>query len=919
MIGEGAGPRTDPHWERLQDLFLRASDLPENERDAFVARECGGDDRLRTELLELLIADAKDASGSLLTHALGAAIEATTRDHRKALVGRILSNYRLASVLGHGGTGTVYLAERADRQYSAQVAIKVVDSLTPYGALGLRFRAERQILAGLNHSNIARLLDAGETQEGQPYLVMEYVHGEALDRYCDRKNLSLQERLRLFLQICNAVQYAHQNLVVHRDLKPANILVTEDGTPKLLDFGIAKLLDTDEAASALALTRMNDRLLTPEYASPEQILGRPVTTSSDVYALGVILYELMTGMRPYTVSASASQLELERSICVSDPLRPSAAVVRVVESASMQISEIAAIAAARELTSEKLARRLAGDLDAIVMRALRKEPEHRYGSVEQLAGDIRRYLQREPVIARQGNWVYYSQRFVRRHAFGVAASTAFVLFTLAFAVVTSIQAQRIATERDRAEQESQRAETVSDFMLDVFSASDPFERPGEEVTAKQLLDAAGARIHGDLSQQPEVRARLLEAIGRAYRRQHLNDRAIEHLQEARDLRRQISGGGDEKTVAVLSELAIALRQSGDLSAAERILAEAVELSSHSGSQHSLAHADLLLNLGRMQLQAGDPNGAQKYFEQSLELNMQLLGPRHPEVASVLTELSAIFLWQDNARSAEQAAREAVQIYRASLPRLHPDRVVAESRLAETLQLQNRLDEAEPLFMAALRDQQILYGENSRQAAYVLDSLASIKRSQGLFPEAEKFARQAVDAQKASLGDGHYMTAYFRTSLASVLLQRQQHSEAEDQLRHALKVYEKTLPPDHQYIAASEHLLGELLLATNRFADAEAVLTAAVNRWKRTDAAPWRSARSASSLGEALHRQGRTREAEKYLVEGYRTLVADAGADADARSRARERLTRFYTSLGRKEKLNDVVTQTARDGEKYGVR
>src|SRR5690606_868068 len=267
-----------------------------------------------------------------LTHALGAAIDATTRDRRKALVGRIIGNYKLVSILGHGGTGTVYLGERADRQYSAQVAVKIVDTAPIHGELGLRFRAERQILASLNHANISRLLDAGETPDGQPYLVMEYVHGEPVDRYCDRHQLDLTARLKLFLEICNAVQYAHQNLIVHRDLKPANILVTAEGSPKLLDFGIAKLLDSGDKAAMLALTRMNDRLLTPEYASPEQILGRQVTTASDVYALGVVLYELLTGLRPYTVPSSASQLELERSICISDPQRPSTAVKKAVES-----------------------------------------------------------------------------------------------------------------------------------------------------------------------------------------------------------------------------------------------------------------------------------------------------------------------------------------------------------------------------------------------------------------------------------------------------------------------------------------------------------------------------------------------------------------------------------------------------------
>ena len=466
MSASDTGRSSGDRWERLQELFSRAVELPGAERPAFVARETAGDTELRTELLELLACDnGGGARTGPLTLALGAALDTTTRDRRKALVGRVLGNYKLVSVLGHGGTGTVYLGERADRQYSAQVAVKIVDSGTMQGELGLRFRAERQILASLNHANIARLIDAGETEEGNPYLVMEYVHGEPLDRYCDRQQLGVRERLQLFLDICSAVQYAHQNLVVHRDLKPANILVTAEGAPKLLDFGIAKLLDAgDAAAAAMALTRMNDRLLTPEYASPEQILGRPVTTASDVYALGVVLYELLTGLRPYTVPASASQLELERSICITDPLRPSGAVKRARESGPLEgQSEMLAVAAARKLTPDRLQKRLVGDIDAIVMRALRKEPQHRYNSIEQLASDIRRYLTREPVQARQGNWLYYSQRFIRRHAFGVTAGVAFVVFLVTFGIVATIQAQRIAAERDRVKLENARAEKVVDL------------------------------------------------------------------------------------------------------------------------------------------------------------------------------------------------------------------------------------------------------------------------------------------------------------------------------------------------------------------------------------------------------------------------------------------------------------------------
>jgi eukaryotic-like serine/threonine-protein kinase len=911
-----AGNTTEARWARLQEIFSRALDLPEAERASFVENECGADSQLRDEIKDLLAADSVDAANNLLTNALGAAIDATSRDRRKALVGRVLGNYRLVSVLGHGGTGTVYLAERADRQYSAQVAIKIVDSGSLHVDLGLRFRAERQILASLNHANIARLLDAGETPEGQPFLVMEYVHGEPLDRFCDQRQLDLHARLRLFLEICNAVQYAHQNLVVHRDLKPANILVTVEGAPKLLDFGIAKLLDSGEAAAVLALTRMNDRLLTPEYASPEQILGRPVTTASDVYALGVVLYELLTGLRPYTVPASASQLELERSICVTDPVRPSAAVRRFMGSPALgEHADIGVLAAARGVTPEKLARRLSGDIDAIVMRALRKEPERRYASVEQFAADLRRYLAREPVGARQGNWIYYSQRFARRHAFGVSAGAAFFVFVIAFGVAMSIQTQRIAAERDRATQENAIAERVSEFMLSIFGASDPFESHGKVVTARQLLDQAGRNIRGDVSQPPEVRARLLEAIGRAYNRQNEYALAVSFLEQGLHIRNQMEEPDGAQIASMMSELSNAQRLLGDLPAAEKTLRAALDLTKQHRNERSLTYAMLLSNLGRGELQVGNISAAHRYLEESLALNKALRDPRDPEIAVLLLLLSSVYLWSDDLPAAERASRAAVDIFREQVAEMHPDRVQAELRLAEVLLAQDRADEADPLFQKSLEAHRTLYGSNSRQEADVLDSLASVRRAQGSLAEAEGYSRRALASMRAALGDEHFMTGYFSAALGSHLLRSRKFEEAERLVQQSLKIYEKTLPADHQYVAASEHVLGEIYLESGRYSAAEATLTAAMNRWKRTKSAEWRAARSQSALGEVLFRTGRAQEAERNLRDSYAVLAADMSAERDARIKAQQRMERFYTVRGEKNKLKDLMLDAALASDK----
>jgi serine/threonine protein kinase/tetratricopeptide (TPR) repeat protein len=904
------GKIVDDRWERLQDLFSRAVELPENEREAFVAGETGNDKDLRDELLELLACDTGRSTGPL-THALGAAIDATTRDRRKALVGRIVGNYKLVSILGHGGTGTVYLGERADRQYSAQVAVKIVDNATIHGDLGMRFRAERQILASLNHANIARLLDAGETGDGQPYLVMEYVHGEPVDRYCDRQQLDLNERLKLFLEVCNAVQYAHQNLIVHRDLKPANILVTAEGSPKLLDFGIAKLLDTGEAQAMIALTRMNDRLLTPEYASPEQILGRQVTTASDVYALGVVLYELLTGLRPYTVPTSASQLELERSICISDPQRPSTSVKRSIDYEPREgESSIAAIALARSSSPDRLHKRLLGDIDSIVMRALRKEPQHRYGSVEQLAADVRRYLSREPVVARQGNWLYYSQRFVRRHTFGVTAGGLFILVIIGFAIAMSIQAQRIAAERDKAENESQSAQAVSDFMIGVFSAADPYDTLGKEKTARQLLEESGKQVRGDKGMRPEVRARLLASIGRAFRRSGDPERSLSFLEDAVHLRRQMPNGGGLAAAEDMSELAVTLRTLGDFDASSKVIREAMALCEQIDQRKTPTYATLLMNRGRLEQQLGDTVGARRSYEQSLALNRLVRGPNDHEVAVVLLELSLVFMWMDDTPAVERAARQAVDIFRLTAPDLHPDRVLAETRLGEALLMQNRVDEASVLFERSLDNQRVLFGTNSRQVAEVLDSLSQIRRAQGQLAESEQFAAEALSSMVNAMGAEHGYTPYFRTAYAAVLMRRGKYPEAEKELRHSLDTLAKTRPADHQYVCSAEHLLGEVLLETNRLTDAEAMLTAAMNRWKRTDAPAWRSARSASALGEVLYRQGRMREAETYLTRSYTELAADDSADRDVRIKARQRVERFYINSGQREKLNELMLATS---------
>jgi tetratricopeptide (TPR) repeat protein len=543
------------------------------------------------------------------------------------------------------------------------------------------------------------------------------------------------------------------------------------------------------------------------------------------------------------------------------------------------------------------------------MRALRKEPQHRYSSIEQFAADIRRYLWREPVSARQGNWLYYSQRFVRRHAFGVSAGGAFVVFVIAFAVSMSVQRQTIAEQRDRAEQEGERAERVSNFMLDVFKAADPLENTGREITARELLDQAARSIQGDLDEQPESRARLLEAIGRAYHHKGNFERAIPYLEDSLRLRKQAKSPALSATGSTLTELASALRKAGRIDESDRRLREAMEISRLARDDHSMAYARLLINIGRLEIDQGRPEEAEKHLATALQLTKELRGPADTEVAATLSDISVAQSWRDNLDAAERSAQEAVAIYERSTNLLHPDRIMADIRLGEVYFQRGRITEAGALYERALSAQKLLYGESSSRVADTLDSLARVRLAQNRVAEAEKLTREALAAYIASRGPEHYGTAYLQSSLAQILTKQGEYAEAEELLRKALDVFAKTLQGDHQYVASSEYLLGEVLLATNRLESAEAVLLASRSRFQRSGAPEWRAARSASALGEAIYRQGRAAEAERFLLEGYRSVNGSIGADPDAKAKARERIARYYTDRGQRHKLDELSLAT----------
>src|SRR5580698_4564760 len=564
-------------WHQIRAVFEQVADIDGVDRAAHLDRFCGDDSDLRSSVQSLLARDG--GKDDPLLHAVGAAAESLLEDHRDRLLGTRVGPYRVVSILGHGGMSVVYRGERDDSQYTQVVAIKVLQHATVHPRLRSRLHSERHILATLDHGSIARLIDSGDLEDGTPYLVMEYVDGECVDSYCDSRTLFIRERLELFISVCAAVHYAHRNLVVHRDIKASNIFVTGEGVPKLLDFGIAKLLAPESLSHTLPVTRLQERILTPENAAPEQVLGRPITTATDTYALGVLLYQLLTGRSPYRLM-SYSQLQLERAICMDDPMRPSQIVVSKLS--GEKDADRSRTSDRRGLSPQRLRGRLSGDLDAIIAMAMRKEPDRRYPSVEAFADDVNRHLLGQPVRARQGDWRYNTSKFMRRHFWAVAGVLAAFVGLALFAGVTLWQNHRIELARDATAQERDRAQQVSAFLVDVFSQADPFKAQGHEATARELLDRGAEKVSGNLSLQPEVRAQLLESIGLAYRRQGLSERAIPLFEQAVAIRRQERPVDRSKLAAALANLARALTDAGHLISAEGDLQQAVSLSEGAG-------------------------------------------------------------------------------------------------------------------------------------------------------------------------------------------------------------------------------------------------------------------------------------------------------------------------------------------------
>ncbi len=877
-------------WEEVEALFGNALEKDPSERETFV-RSAARIPEIATEVLALLEA-----------HERKSPFDGLDRPTR-------LGPWEIQSEIGRGGMGTVYRVRRADGQFEQEAAVKILSAHIRDRGGEARFLAERQLLAGLQHPCIARLLDGGLSEEGLPYFVMEYVPGLPIHEYCRKARLGVDEILDLFVQVCGAVQYAHQNLIVHRDLKPSNILVTAAGEPKLLDFGIAKLLD-DAAGADADLTRFGARPLTPGYAAPEQLGGAPVTTSTDVYQLGVLLHEILVGRKPtggdgWTTGSSADRAS------TGFPALPSRLVLSAEPRGDVAASEGGDTGApARIEDARRRSRRLRGDLDSILLKALRPEPDRRYGTAGELADDISRHRARRPVRARRDTLLYRASSFLRRNALPLIGTAGAFLLISGFALGMERQARITAVERDRAEE-------VIDLMVGLFRGSDPAVAQGSDVTVREILDVGAERVRSGLEGQGEVRATLLEVVAEVYGSIDLMDPAIDLMAEAvegyrsargpdspdlaRSVRRlamfQAQAGRFEEADTLLplawemalsttapgsteraraaNDIGYAWQVRGELDKAEPLLVEALALRMGGGTSTG-DPAATLVNLGWLRRARNDPDSAEVLFRKALALRRASGGGEELALASALEALARVLSDQGAFEAADSTVAEALAIRRALLPEGDLGIAALVSLEGNLLRRRGRPAEAEPLLREALEDRIEALGVDHFLVAEARNDLALAFQDQGNFQDALALLRRAWEGYRAWFGGDHSNTAVVETNLARLLMGLGQVEEAEERFAHALPTTRSAFP-EARWVLGDQVSLGFLRCRPETLPQALGGLRDARDALRPTggEAAPDEYLRAVNALASCLARHGSREEALSTVRE---SLEASGGRD-----------------------------------------
>lgn len=897
----------EARWTQISRLFATALDYTGSDRSSWLSRECAGDEALCAEVEALLVSDA--VNDGFLEPPTQANVKSLAVTEPPNAIGMRVGPYRLERRIGQGGMGAVYEARRVDGQFEQRVAIKLIRADLAGPEAARRFEQERRVLAMLAHPSIARLYDGGVAPDGRPYLVMEFIEGQPIDVFVQEHNLSLTARLDLIRRVCDAVHHAHQNLIVHRDLKPSNILVAADGTPKLIDFGIAKLLE-DAPPSQSTATR-GAAPLTPEYASPEQIRGEPITIATDVYALGVVLYETLTGRRAFAF-ASRRPRDIERAICESTPERPSTAVrlgARAAPAAAGS-SEVRPICAAR-----RLERLLAGELDNIVLMALRKEPARRYASAAALADDLRRYQRGQTVAAHPESLGYRLRTFVRRNRTVVSAA-GLIGCVLAASTATSArfawleQQQRNLAERRqvRAETEAGRARAVADFLINMLTAIEPANARDmdTELLRLVLFEAEGAL--DAIDQEPLVAAEIRQAIGNTYRTIGDLARAEPFLQTARAFYATTLGPNDPLTLQATGYLGALFRDQGRYDEAAprlRRVLDAARQREGSASDAALSAEEHLALLHRL---CGRFAEAEALYRHIAGAREAADGSRDPDTLRAKHNLAVLLRYADRLPEAQALHEQVLAARRDIFGDDHPATLRSMNSLAVVYRHQRRLDEAAALYAEVVAHQQAVLGPDHPETLQTRLNLAVLYRHMRDYDRAEALNRDIISALAARRGDAHPDTIKAMSNLAVLLITQERYDEAEGWLMRVAAAREAVLGAEHpdtlrtlEHIAYVQEQRGETK-------QAEELYRQALARFEHAQGPHDAGAlRIRNRLGVLLKRQGRFDEAREQYEATIAGRTARYGPDHRSTLLSRYNLAALCLAQGDLDAAEATIT------------
>jgi eukaryotic-like serine/threonine-protein kinase len=807
----------DPQrWLRASRHLDRALDLPPHERAACLAALRAEDPESAADV-EAMLAEhhVLSAEGFLDTSAPLHLPEVS-----RPLSGVTIGPYTLQSQIGHGGMGTVWSAVRSDGRFEGRAAVKLLNAALVGRAGEERFKREGTILARLTHPHIARLIDAGVTATGQPYLVLEHIDGQHIDRYCDERKLGIDDRIRLFLDVQSAVAHAHANLIVHRDLKPSNVLVTAGGQVKLLDFGIAKLLGQDDPniSSSTMLTMEGAHVLTPKYAAPEQVTGGRITTATDVYSLGVLLFELLSGVHP-TGLDTATPAEFVKAVADTEPLRLSTAATQAVDA-----SRAADLASRRATTPERLRKELRGDLETVLAKALKNNPTERYASLVEFADDLRRVLNNQPIGARPDTLKYRAVKFATRHRPMLAAAAAALVILVGLVAYYTVQ---LAAERDRARIQADKASKVSELLTQLLTGADPYRTPdAKEPTVQNLLDIGAEQVARDLNDQPELQAEMFTVIGRTYERMGVMAKALPLLERALAIGRRTLGPDHVRIAQSLNDLGVLYREEGQFDAAERLLTESLAMRRRLlGSQNNYV-AITLVELARSLNERGRTDEAEPLLREALAIRRAIYGDEHRETATSKSDLGLLLLRRGDLAAAEPLLRENVATTVRTLGADHPNAAMANSSLASLLIAKGEVTAAEALSRQAMDLLRRLFPYKKIEYVGPLSTLAFALEVRGRLEEAQPLVEECLTIAQAELPADHPRVVTYMTSLARIRIARGDGAATEPALRYALETRQRIYPPGDWRIPQTQSLLGASLMAQGRAAEAEPLLIAA---------------------------------------------------------------------------------------------